>query len=132
MVRGFSNHLNNEGSLFMRDLEKILEEYLSACIKNGKYLDKGDPKNANKQFRILVNIKTDLNSNQGYGLDKLLPYLEFPNEYVRLHTASIVIPIAPERAKDVLGELSQKRGNIGFTAKMTLSEWEKGNLKFDF
>ena len=116
----------------MRELEKIFEEYLSACIKNGKSLDKGDSKTANKQFRILINIKNDLKSNQKYGLAKLLPYLEYPNEYVRLHTASIVIPIAPEKAKDVLVELSKKRGNVGFTAKMTLSEWEKGNLKFDF
>lgn len=115
----------------MRDLEKILEEYLSACIKNGESLDKGDSKNANKQFRILIKIENDLKSKQEYGREKLLPYLEHPNEYVRLHTASIVIPISPEKARDVLAELAKRRGTVAFTAEMTLSEWEKGNLKFD-
>lgn len=116
----------------MRSLEKILEEYLDACKKNGEYLDKGDSKTANKQFQILTKIRSDLISNEEYGLTKLLPYLEHSSEYVRLHTASILLPITPAEAKNVLLELSNKRGNVGFTAKMTLGEWEKGNLKFDF
>lgn len=115
----------------MRNLEKILEEYLNACIKNGEYLDKGDSKNANKQFRIILKIENDLKSKHEFGLEKLLSYLEHPSAYVRLHTATIVIPISPEKAKDVLTELSKGRGTVAFTAEMTLSEWEKGNLKFD-
>jgi hypothetical protein len=42
-----------------------------------------------------------------------------------------LIPILPERAKEVLQALAAGRGTIAFNAEMTLSEWEKGNLKFD-
>ena len=42
-----------------------------------------------------------------------------------------MITVAPERAKEVLNQLKEIRGLTGYSAEITLSEWEKGNLKFD-
>jgi len=115
----------------MRKLEQILEEYIEACLKEEDSLKRGDSKTGNKQYRIIKNITRDLRSNPNYGLEKLIPFLEHPSANVRLTTAFTLIPILPKQAKEVLQVLAAGRGTIAFNAKMTLSEWEKGNLKFD-
>ena len=115
----------------MRNLELILEEYIEACLKEEDSLKRGDSKTGNKQYRIIKNIIRDLKSNPNYGLVKLNPFMEHPSSNVRLTTAFNLIPILPEQAKSVLKVLAGGRGAIAFNAKMTLSEWEKGNLKID-
>lgn len=115
----------------MRPLELILEEYIAACIKQEESLNRGDSKTGNKQYRIINNIIRDLKANPNYGLDKLIPFLEHQNANVMLTTAFCLIPMLPEQAKNVLVTLAAGRGLVAFNAEMTLSEWEKGNLKFD-
>ncbi|MDU4961608.1 MAG: DUF2019 domain-containing protein [Sporomusaceae bacterium] len=115
----------------MRSLEKILEEYLDACLKQEDAQKRGDAKTYNKQQRIIQEKRKNLKSNNQYGLEKLEPFLEHPSSIVRLATAYSLIPIFPDKAKQVLISLAEVRGTTGFNAKMTLSEWEKGNLKFD-
>lgn len=115
----------------MKKLEKILLDYESACIKGEEAQGKGDSKNSNKQYRVIQKIRKELKENPEYGIDKLLPYLEHPSPFVRLKTAFSVIPVAPERAKEVLTQLKEIRGLTGYSAETTLSEWKKGNLKFD-
>lgn len=116
----------------MRPLEKILSEYLEACMKGEDAQERGDFKTYNKQQRVIQKIRKELKSNSEYGLEKLSPFWEHQNNFVRLETAISLVPIQPERAKKVLLELSDTRGLTAFNAQMTLSEWEKGNLKFDF
>lgn len=115
----------------MSGLEKMLFEYVNACIKAEEAQEKGDSKNFNKQHRVIQKTRKELKENQEYGIEKLLPYLEHLSPFVRLETAFSVIPVAPERAKKVLNQLKKIRGLTGYSAEMTLSEWEKGNLKFD-
>ncbi|WP_110953600.1 DUF2019 domain-containing protein [Anaerosinus massiliensis] len=115
----------------MRKLEKILRDYESACIKGEEAQENGDSKNSNKKYRVIQKIRKELKENTEYGLEKLLPYLEHPSPFVRLKTAFSIIPVAPEKAKEVLIQLKEIRGLIGYSAEMILSEWEKENLKFD-
>lgn len=115
----------------MRALDKILEEFVAACIKQEDSLEHGDSKTANKQYRIIQSIRRDLKANPLYGIEKLIPFLEHPSANVRLVAAFSLIPIIPEQAKAVLRALSAGRGLVSFSAEMILSEWEKGNLKFD-
>jgi hypothetical protein len=115
----------------VRELERILTEYLNACVRGEDAQERGDSKMINKQHRIIQKIRKELRENREYGLDKLLPYLEHESPFVRLKTAFSIIPIAPIRAKEVLTQLKEVRGLTGYSAEMTLSEWENGNLKFD-
>lgn len=116
----------------MRPIEQILKEYVEACIKQEDSLKRGDSKTGNKQYRIINVIRRDLKANPQYGIEKLTPFLEHPNANVRLTTAFCLIPIMPRQARDVLVELAAgRRGLVAFNAEMTLSEWDKGNLKFD-
>lgn len=116
----------------MRSLENIIDEYLKACMKGEEAQERGDSKTYNKQQRVIQKIRKELKANSKYGLGKLLPFLEHQNRFVKLETAISVVPIQPDIAKKILLELSDTKGLTGFNAKMTLSEWEKGNLKFDF
>ncbi|WP_019555679.1 DUF2019 domain-containing protein [Propionispira raffinosivorans] len=116
----------------MRPLEKIIDEYIEACIKGEDAQERGDSKTYNKQQRVIQKIRKELKLNSEYGLEKLVPFFEHSNRFVRLETAISLVPIQPDRSKAVLLELSNTRGLTAFNAKMTLSEWEKGNLKFDF
>ncbi|MBU2702606.1 HEAT repeat protein [Sporomusaceae bacterium BoRhaA] len=115
----------------MRALEKILEEFVEACLKQEDSIKRGDSKTGNKQYRIIQGIRRDLKENPNYGLEKLIPFLEHSSANVRLTAAFTLIPILPEQAKTVLKALAIGRGTIAFNAEMTLAEWEKGNLKFD-
>lgn len=115
----------------MSGLEKMLFEYVNACIKAEEAQENGDSKNFNKQHRVIQKIRKELKENQEYGIEKLMPYLEHLSPFVRLETAFSVIPVAPERAKKVLNQLKEIRGLTGYSAEMSLTEWEKGNLKFN-
>lgn len=115
----------------MRPLDQILKEYIEACIKEEESLRRGDSKTGNKQYRIINSISRDLKTNLKYGIESLIPFLDHPNANVRLTTAFFLIPIMPEQVRTVLVELSAGRGTVAFNAEMTLSEWDKGNLKFD-
>lgn len=115
----------------LRPLDQILKEYIEACIKQEDSLHRGDSKTGNKQYRIINSIRRDLKANPQYGIETLIPFLDHPNANVRLTTAFCLIPIIPDQARAVLVELSIGRGMVAFNAEMTLSEWDKGNLKFD-
>lgn len=116
----------------MRPLEKIISEYLEACITGENAQERGDSKTYNKQQKIIQKIRRELKANIEYGLEQLLPFLEHQNRFVRLETAISLAPVQPERAKKVLSELIDTKGLTAFNARMTLIEWEKGNLKFEF
>jgi hypothetical protein len=115
----------------MRTLEQILDEFLDACLKEEDSLSRGDAKTGNKQYRIIKKIRGNLKSNPEYGIEKLAPFLQHPSENVRLQTACSLLSIMPKQAKEVLLEVAASRGLVALNAQMTLSEWEKGNLKFD-
>ena len=112
----------------MRPLAQILDEFLTACLVAEDAQNRGDSKTYNKQYRIKMKIRSDLKANPTYGLDKLLPFLEHENDYVRLAAAAHVMCIAAPKARKVLEELSKKRGIDAFNASMFLSEWDKGNI----
>jgi hypothetical protein len=115
----------------IRALEEIIEEYVNTCLKSDESLETGDYKTGNKCYKVIQKIRNELKSNTDYGIEKLEYLLGHPNEYVRLTTAVSFLPINPQKAEEVLSEISSKRGLNAFTAKMTLEEWHKGNIKFD-
>jgi hypothetical protein len=115
----------------VRALETIIEEYANACLKCDEAQDLADYKTGNKNFKIIQKIRKELKLNPENGIEKLEHLLEHPNDYVRLETATSFLPINTEKAEKILNDIASKRGLNSFTAKMTLEEWHKGNLKFD-
>jgi hypothetical protein len=56
--------------------------------------------------------------------------MQDPDVAVRSWTASHGLEFAPEQAEPVPVALADGPGMSAFTAKMTLREWRKGNLRF--
>jgi len=118
-----------------RDLDNLVQRFVEASIKLEKATLAGDSKRINQESLEIMAIMKELRSIGKDAMDKLLPLLSHENNYVRCNSACCMIPVYPEKARETLTEISQlkglKAGMIGFNAKMTLKEWDKGNLKFD-
>lgn len=112
------------------ELEGIIKKYIDAAIKHGEETEKGNYRLVNKQYDILARCYNELKLSGEIGINELKKLLEHPNDYVRLWASAHIIVIDPIKAKIALLDLSKRPGYLGFDAKMTLSEWEKGNLKF--
>lgn len=116
----------------MFSIDKLLQIYVDASIKHGEGTETGNYKLANKSHSILQKTYQEL-KNLDNGKAELLKLLDHPNDSVRLWASWHILDVYPNEAKEVLLEISKKVKElplISFSAKMTLSEWEKGNLKF--
>ena len=114
----------------MDKINVLLNKYIEAAIQHGKATEEGDYKSANKAFKVLKKVYDELKANQDFGVQKLSNLLNHEEEYVRLWASSHTLQVDTEKAKKTLIELTKKTGFLAFNAKMTLEEWEKGNLKF--
>lgn len=110
--------------------DDIIRKFIKAAIKHGEATETGKYRQTNKQYDILVKCYNDLKSFGENGMIELTKLLEHPNDYVRLWAARYTLIVEPEKSKQTLLELTKRSGFLGFDAKMILSEWEKGNLKF--
>lgn len=63
------------------------------------------------------------------GIAELEKLLEHPNDYVKYNSATHLLSVKEEKAKEVLNKLVNKPQLFGFSVEMLLSEWDKGNLK---
>lgn len=64
-------------------------------------------------------------------ISNLKPLMYHEHDAVKCEIAIELLPFYTEEAEKVLEELSCKRGNLTYsTAKLTLQEWRKGNIKF--
>lgn len=108
-------------------MEGLVEKFVDASIKYGEAIEEGESKIANKQSSIIRKIRKQLFESSK--LDILIPSLQHENDYVKLNAAASVIWILPNDAREVLEELQNRRGLLGFEAKMFLREWDKGNIE---
>jgi hypothetical protein len=112
------------------DKEKIVKNFINASIKQGESLEEGNWKVANRQYKIIEKSYHQLNELGKEGEKELVKLLDYNNDYVKLWSATYSLPIEEVKAKKILEILSNKTRGLGLTAKMTIEEWEKGNLKF--
>ena len=86
---------------------------------------------ANKYFQKLKDISIEMvNLNNILELRNLYNH---ENIAVRCNAAFALLPFDAVEAEKVLEELAIQRGDFVYLeARMTLQEWRKGNLKFDY
>jgi hypothetical protein len=63
------------------------------------------------------------------GISELEKLLEHPNDYVKYCSATHLLSVKEEKAKEVLNQLVSKPQLFGFSVEMLISEWDEGNLK---
>jgi hypothetical protein len=112
------------------DKQKIIENFINASIKQGESIEEGNWKVANRQYKIIEKSYQHLRKLDEKSVYELIKLLDYNNDYVKLWSATYSLSIDEEKAKNVLKILSNKSGGLGLTAKMTLQEWEKGNIKY--
>ncbi|MFZ5988127.1 MAG: hypothetical protein ACOYWZ_13515 [Bacillota bacterium] len=115
----------------MRNTEILIKKFEEASIKYGEEREKdGVPRIINKQVDLLNKVSKEL--YESYNLEKLICLLNHPNDYVKLNAATYVALVAPSDAIDTMVKLSEKEGEIGFSSKMFLDLYKKGEIKFEW
>jgi len=97
-------------------------------IERWKYLNDGDSKNGNKCYDELLAIARELRiENKLQDLDILL---DDENDGVKFEAGTKLLTINSKKAEKTLEKLTEKKGTLPFTVKMTLKTWRAGNLSF--
>ena len=109
-------------------MKNDIEKFVEACILKGEADEMGNSSKGNKYYKTIESIYNHLKANNR--LNELAILLNHEQPYVKLWSSAYMLPITPIESQKVLEELSGIKTIIGFTAKMTLKEWLKGNLKF--
>jgi hypothetical protein len=109
------------------DLKTALTIFEGASNQHAKAIEKGDYQAVNKNYGIVINAVKFIKSQNE--IDALLDFLTYPSVGVRLSAAIFLLPQYEGKALNVLQEIAGKTGILSLTAKMTIDEWEKGNLK---
>ena len=112
------------------DTEKIVSDFENFCIQNDIAAQALNPKLANKYAKKIINCYLQL--KELGKTNELSRLLNSENENVCLWAATHALPTNEAEAKQVLQQLAVKSGLNAFSAEMTLSEWEKGNLKLTY
>lgn len=108
-------------------MDKRIEEFKNIAQMRWVYMEKGDSKNGNKCFDKLNMLFKELKEENR--MDSLKILLDYPNNGVKIETASKLLPFYPEKAMCVLEDLSMDRGILPFTAKQTLKQWKNGKME---
>lgn len=114
----------------MEKQELLINDFVETSALYGLAQENGDSKLVNKCSKKRNLIIQNITKSADFKVAQLTDLLAHPNDYVRLYSAYYSIPYAPIKAKETLLSLSEKKRLLGFEAKMILSEWEKGNLRF--
>ena len=122
------------GSDILKKELNLIQIFEKNAIKQYEALEKGNARIANKCFNNLNSIIKELYKNKELETLKIL--LSHNNINVRCQAAIALLIVEPERAEKELEKISLcvglKTGTIAGIAKMTLQEWRKGNIKFDY
>lgn len=111
----------------MESIEKLVTMFVETAIEYGNAQTEGNSKKSNRAYDKINDIEQKLVENNS--LTHLVDLMEHSNDYVRFLATSKLLSIKPQKARETLLELSNQRNLLGFSAKMTLVEWEKGNIE---
>lgn len=109
------------------EIEKIIKQFESAALKHEIASEEGDYKTANKSYKDLQR-STILLKERGM-LSSLADLLNHSSVGVRMWAAVYLLNERENDSVMVLQKIADGSGINSLTAKTTLSEWRKGNLK---
>lgn len=112
----------------IKDIKTALEIFEEACIQHSEATEQGDYKTANKYYSKIIATIAFLKGENA--ITSLKDCLSSPFVAVRLWSACYWLPVDEKEGTEILTEIVKSPGINSLTAKTTLSEWKKGNLKF--
>jgi hypothetical protein len=90
----------------------------------------GDSERANREFDDLTAIYREFKRRGTGAFDALIASSWDRDANVRAAVGWALIEVFPEKAREILNDVATQPGLAGFSAEMTLREWENGHLKF--
>lgn len=111
----------------IKDTVTAISKFEEAATKHAEATELGDYKTANKNYAIIVKAVTFL-KEQGE-MQKLSELLNHSSVGVRMWAATYLLPVSESEGLRILKQIAKGTGIHSFTAKTTVNEWEKGNLK---
>jgi HEAT repeat protein len=109
-------------------IKEVVEQYRQGAIGTG---DISDPKKANKSARQMIAAYRILRETEE-GRQAIASLLQDDEPSVRCYAAAQCLQWKPDVAHRVLEALRDSQGPFSFDAEMTLKEYEKGRLTFDY
>jgi hypothetical protein len=111
----------------IKDVSSALALFKEAAVIHGEATKSGEYKLGNKNYYIIVKAIDYLIKENA--IDHLLQFLEDPNASVCKWAAAYLLPIHEKIALNALQSIAKEKGIIAGNARVTIQEWEKGNLK---
>jgi hypothetical protein len=111
----------------IKDTATAILRFEEAATKHAEATEQGDYKTANKNYAVIVKAITFLKEQDE--VQKLSELLNHSSAGVRMWAATYLLPVSESEGLRVLKQIEEETGIHSFTAKITISEWGKGNLK---
>ncbi|WKL58421.1 hypothetical protein Q1W73_05395 [Asticcacaulis sp. ZE23SCel15] len=105
------------------------DAFISAARSHGDGSEIGNSTLANQSYDKLINVVHKYRLKYGPERELVLPLLSHENSSIRTWAALFSLPIDEKLAIHTLSSVSKEPGIIGFSAKITLAEWNRGVLK---
>lgn len=116
-----------------RTTEDLASAFADAARERGEFMAACQPKRANAKFDQMTKLYAELRRRGSDAQRQLLAFLKSENPHVRLYTATYALEFDPEQALPVLERILQSEvGLLKFTARMTLEQWHKGEIRFSW
>jgi len=112
----------------IKDIAAALLQFEEAANMHADATEHGDYKTANKCYANIAKVISLLKEQDE--MQKLSELLNHNSIGVRIWAATYLLPVLEDEGLRVLKQIAGGTGIHSLTAKTTVSEWEKGNLKF--
>jgi hypothetical protein len=111
----------------MKDMASAILKFEEAAAKHAEATEQGNYKIANKNYATIVKSVAFLKEKNE--IQKLSEFLTHNSIGVRMWAATYLLPVIENEGLRVLKQIAEGDNIHSFTAKITINEWEKGNLK---
>ena len=109
---------------------ELAHRYVEAARRRGEAIDVGDSDRANREFDEITAIYREFKRRGKGAFDALIASSRDRDPNVRAAVGWALVELFPERARAILTDVATQPGLPGFSAEVTLREWENGHLKF--
>ena len=107
----------------------IAEDYAAAAGQHGECTERGDYRTGNKAYERIIRALNSLRALPDRGEEILLSLLNHTDDWVKIWSATHLLPLRAETACDALERLAAGGSrHVASDAKIVLQEWRAGRL----
>lgn len=112
----------------MKTTEELVQQFIHGSISYAEGVLAANSKKANRSYHQIHEAAAKL--RRADSLLVLQSLLRSEHVSVKIWAATYLLPIVETEAKEALLEIKDSGSILAFDARMTLEQWESGNLKY--